>query len=272
MIKLEQFSCGYPGHPVLAQADLEIAPGEITVVIGQNGSGKSTLAQVLAGLKLDFRGQVWLDDLELKRSTPMRKLRQKVGLVLQNPDHQILFGKVADEINFALQNLRLPEMTDLPKNRHEREQVVQEQRRKIIRQALSAVGLEDKIEANPRELSGGQKQRLAIASVLALNPEYLVLDEATSMLDLPSRRAVYRVLEGLKKQGIGIVMMTNLLDEILLADKVVILDAGRVIISTSAEIIRHQEMLTQYGLEVPMLLQVAKRFKVSNLNDLRAQL
>lgn len=272
MIKLKQFGCGYAGRPVLAQADLEIAPGQITVVIGQNGSGKSTLAQVLAGLKLDFQGQVWLDDLELKRSTPVRELRQKVGLVLQNPDHQILLGKVEDEISFALQNLKLPKVADLPKNRHERERVIQVERHKIVQQVLTQVGLKDQINANPRELSGGQKQRLAIASVLALQPEYLILDEATSMLDLPSRRAVYRILAQLKGQGIGITMMTNLLDEILLADTVIILDAGQIIKSTPVEIIQNPEILTQHGLEVPVLLQVAKKLQVSNLPDLRARL
>lgn len=272
MIKLEQLSCGYPGRSVLAQADLEIASGEITVVIGQNGSGKSTLAQVLAGLKLDFRGKVWLDDLELKRSTRVRELRQKVGLVLQNPDHQILFGKVEEEISFALQNLRLPEVADLPRNRREREQIIQSKRREIAEQALAQVGLKAKIDANPRTLSGGQKQRLAIAGVLALRPAYLILDEATSMLDLPSRRAVYRILEKLKKQRIGVIMMTNLLDEILLADRVLILDGGKMIISTPVEIIQNPEILTQHGLEVPMLLQVAKKLKVSSLRDLREQL
>ena len=270
MIKLEQFSCGYSGRPVLAQADLGIASGETTVVIGQNGSGKTTLAQVLAGLKLDFQGKVWLDDLELKYSTSVRELRQKAGLVLQNP--KILFGKVEDEIGFALRNLNLPEIADLPKRRREREQKIQAERHKIIQQVLAQVGLSDKLDANPRELSGGQKQRLAIASALALQPEYLILDEATSMLDLPSRRAVYRILEELKKQGIGIVMMTNLLDEILLADRVLILDDGKMIISTPAEIIRDSKFLTQHGLEVPMLLQVAKKLKADNLHDLREQL
>lgn len=272
MIKLEQFSCGYSGRPVLAQADLGIASGEITVIIGRNGSGKTTLAQVLAGLKLDFQGKVWLDDLELKCSTSVRELRQKAGLVLQNPNHQILFGKVEDEIGFALRNLNLPEIADLPKRRREREQKIQAERHKIIQQVLAQVGLSDKLDANPRELSGGQKQRLAIASALALQPEYLILDEATSMLDLPSRRAVYRILEELKKQGIGIVMMTNLLDEILLADRVLILDDGKMIISTPAEIIRDPKFLTQHGLEVPMLLQVAKKLKADNLHDLREQL
>ncbi len=272
MIKLKQFSCGYPKHQVLVDTNLEIAPGRITVVIGQNGSGKSTLAQVLAGLKLDFRGEVWLDDLALKRSTPVRELRQKVGLVLQNPDHQILFGKVEDEINFTLQNLKLPEITGLSKNRREREQIIEDERRRIIKSVLEQVGLLQKIDANPRELSGGQKQRLAIASVLASQPEYIILDEATSMLDLPGRRAVYRILTKLKRQGIGVIMMTNLLDEILLADQVLILDDGKMITSTPVEIIQEPDLLVEHGLEVPILLQVAKKLGVNNLLELRKQL
>ena len=272
MIELKQFSCGYPGRPVLAEADLEIAPGKITVVIGQNGSGKSTLAPVLAGLKLDFRGEVWLDDLPLKRSTPIRALRQKVGLVLQNPDHQILFSKVQDEIGFALQNLHLPELADLPKSRREQEKIIQAERLKITKAALRQVGLADQLNANPRELSGGQKQRLALASVLALSPKYLLLDEATSMLDLPSRRAVYQILEKLKLQGMGVVMMTNLLDEILLADTVLILDHGQIIISTPVEIIQKPRLLTQHGLDIPLLLQVAKKLKASSLQELRQRL
>lgn len=272
MIKLEQFSCGYPGHQVLESVDLQIDSGTITVVIGQNGSGKSTLAQVLAGLKTDFSGKVWLDDLRLKRSTPIRALRQKLGMVLQNPDHQILFDRVETEISFALQNLNLPALPDLPKKHREREAVLKTERREIIQATLAQVGLGNKIDANPRELSGGQKQRLALASVLALRPKYLVLDEATSMLDLPSRRAIYQVLQRLKRQGIGILMMTNLLDEILLADKVLLLDNGQIYQYNSAEIIDQPELLIKHGLEIPLLLQVARSLKVTNLEDLQQNL
>lgn len=272
MIKLEQFSCGYPGHQVLESVDLQIDSGTITVVIGQNGSGKSTLAQVLAGLKTDFSGKVWLDDLRLKRSTPIRALRQKLGMVLQNPDHQILFDRVETEISFALQNLNLPALPDLPKKHREREAVLKTERREIIQATLAQVGLGDKIDANPRELSGGQKQRLALASVLALRPKYLVLDEATSMLDLPSRRAIYQVLQRLKRQGIGILMMTNLLDEILLADKVLLLDNGQIYQYNPAEIIDQPELLIKHGLEIPLLLQVARSLKVTNLEDLQQNL
>lgn len=272
MIKLEQFSCGYPGHQVLESVDLQIDSGTITVVIGQNGSGKSTLAQVLAGIKTDFSGKVWLDDLRLKRSTPIRALRQKLGMVLQNPDHQILFDRVETEISFALQNLNLPALPDLPKKHREREAMLKTERREIIQATLVQVGLGDKIDANPRELSGGQKQRLALASVLALRPKYLVLDEATSLLDLPSRRAIYQVLQRLKRQGIGILMMTNLLDEILLADKVLLLDNGQIYQYNPAEIIDQPELLVKHGLEIPLLLQVAQSLKVTNLEDLQQNL
>lgn len=272
MIKLKQLSCGYPGRSVLAEANLEIAPGEITVVIGKNGSGKSTLAEVLAGLKTDFRGEVWLDDLLLKRSTPVRQLRQKVGLVLQNPDHQILFDKVEDELSFALQNLKLPEMAQLPKKRQAREKLLRTKRLEVIKSALGQVDLADQIAADPRKLSGGQKQRLAIASVLALHPQYLLLDEATSMLDLPSKRAVYQILTRLKQQKIGIVLFTNVLEEILLADAVVILDAGQVIKTTSAAIIKDLSLLQKHGLAAPLILQLAQKLHAYTWQELQERL
>ena len=272
MIKLEQFSCGYDGRRILGPLDLEISGGSITVVIGQNGSGKSTLAEVLAGLKTDFSGKVWLDDLRLKRSTPIRALRQKLGMVLQNPDHQILIDRAETEISFALQNLNLPTLPDLPKNRHEREAILKAKRREIVRSALAQVGLANKIDINPRELSGGQRQRLVLASVLALQPKYLVLDEATSMLDLPSRQAIYGVLQKLKQQGVGILLMTNLLDEILLADKVLILAKGQIYQYMPAEIIKQPRLLTKYNLATPLLLQAARSLGVANLTDLQRSL
>lgn len=272
MIRLKQFSCGYPRAKVLNAVDLKIAPGEITVVIGQNGSGKSTLAQVLAGLKLDFQGEVWLDEVRLNCRTPLPTVRQKVGLVLQNPDHQILFNEVRAEMEFALQNLHLPAMKSSPANQRERRQLIAAKRQKLIQQTLKQVGLSDKIDTNPHELSGGQKQRLAIASVLALQPDYLILDEATSMLDLPGREAIYQVIMELKRRGMGVIMMTNSLDEILLADQVLILNQGQITTTTPTELIRQPQILHQHGLETPLLLQVARKFKVYSLEALRAKL
>lgn len=272
MIEISELSCGYRGQTVLDNASCKILPGQITVIIGQNGSGKSTLARVLAGLKLDFRGQVNLDELSLGRFTSVRALRQKVGLVLQNPDHQILFSKVSDEINFTLQNLKLPELYDLPKGRAERAVFVQAQRTKIVREVLTQVGLADDSDRDPRKLSGGQKQRLAIANVLASHPDYIILDEATTMLDLTGRRQIYQILDDLKAKNIGIVMLTNLLEEILLADIVLVIHDGKIQQFTPAEIIQNAQILTDAGLEMPLLLQVAQKFGVHKLQDLRSQL
>lgn len=268
MIRLQDFGYRYRQQQVLARVNLGIAPGQITLVIGQNGSGKSTLASVLAGLKTNFQGKVWLDDLRLRHSTPMADLRQKVGLVLQNPDHQILLSSVHDDMEFALQNLHIPAEDGSIGSKTQRREAVRAARLEIMRAALRQVGLEDKLDANPRELSGGQKQRLAIAEALALKPAYLILDEATSMLDLPARRAVYTTVQELRHQGIGIIMMTNQLDEILLADAVIILDQGKVFQYTPAEIIRQNTILEKHGLEVPLLLRVAKKLHAQNLREL----
>lgn len=272
MIRLKDFGYRYRQQPVFSQVNLEIAPGEITLVVGRNGSGKSTLASVLAGLKTNFQGEVWLDDLRLRRRTPVLSLRQKVGMVLQNPDHQILLSSVCDDIEFALQNLQIPAEDMSIRSKAERREAIRQARLEIIRTALQKVGLEDKLEANPRELSGGQKQRLAIAEALALEPAYLVLDEATSMLDLPARRTVYTTVQELRHQGIGVIMMTNQLDEILLADTVVILDAGKAHQYTPAELIRHQEILEKHGLEVPLLLRAARKLGAKSLQELEARL
>lgn len=235
MIKLENFSCGYQKRLVLDRINLEIPGGQIVGVVGRNGSGKSTLAQVLSGLKLDFKGKVWLDDLQLKRRTSLRQLRQKVGLVLQNPDNQILFSRVDDDIVFALENLHVP-ASEQPE---------------IIHWALEQVDATELEKANPRQLSGGQKQRIVIASALAMRPEYLVLDEATSALDPIGKRSVWQVLEKLKAQGIGILFMTNWLDELTHADQILILDQQQIFSYTKAELIKHPEIFVQHGLETP---------------------
>lgn len=272
MIKTKQLSCKYSSQLVLLSLDLEIMPGEITAVVGRNGSGKSTLAHILAGLNLAFQGQVWLDDLKLNRRTPNRALRQKVGLVLQNPEHQILFSCVYDEIDFILQNLNLPASNRPPQNRTVQRETIRAQRKAIITNVLKLVGLSEQTQNDPRQLSGGQKQRLALAGALVVRPQYLILDEATSMLDLAGRREIYRTLAQLKKQGIGIIMMTNSLEEILLADVVFVLDEGKIHQFSPQTLIEKPQILAQYGLEVPLLLEFARKFQTFSLESLRSKL
>lgn len=240
MIKLKNFSCKYGKTPVLENIDLEIPDGKIIAVIGKNGSGKSTLAQVLSGLKLDFSGEVWLDDLKLKRHTPMREIRQKVSLVLQNPDNQIIFQKVSDDLAFVLDNFGIETS----------------EQAKLIANALAAVGMADYLQANPHELSGGQKQRIVIASAIITSPKYLILDEATSMLDPSGKRAIYNVLQEFRKQGITTLFMTNWLDEIIIADEILVLDERKIFRYGRDELLKDLTIFERHGLEVPLTLKL----------------
>ncbi len=275
MIRLENFTCGYGRHVVLDLPKLEFAPGKITAVIGRNGSGKSTLTQALAGLKTDFRGKIWLDELKLSRHVSVRTLRQKVGLVLQNPDNQLFFSRVSDDLDFVLQNLNLPnleEAQDGAMQRSEWHQFVRQARQQMIQETLERVGMGDFLEANPRDLSGGQKQRLAIASVLVATPKYLILDEPSSMLDLAGKKMLYRTLEELAKRGMGIILMTNQLEELLLASRIVILDQGKAYTYSQPKLIGKLESLEQHGLEIPLLLKLAHQLKVFSFSELEARL
>ena len=240
MIKLKNFSCKYGKTPVLEKLNLEIPSGKIIAVIGKNGSGKSTLAEVLSGLKLDFSGEVWLDDLPLKRRTPMREIRQKVSLVLQNPDNQLIFQTVADDLTFVLDNLSIEKS----------------QQEKLIRSALKSVGMTEYLQANPHALSGGQKQRIVIASAIITQPKYLILDEATSMLDPSGKRAIYNILQDFKKQGITTLFMTNWLDEIMIADEVIILDERKVFTYNRDQLLKDLTIFERHGLEIPLTLKL----------------
>lgn len=240
MIKLRNFGYNYDRRSVLSEINLEIPSGEIIAVIGQNGSGKSTLAQILAGLKRDFSGEVWLGDLKLGRRTPMREIRQTASLVLQNPDNQIIFQKVYDDLAFVLDNL----------------QIEPAQHKAMIKAALSAVDMLDFINANPHELSGGQKQRVVIASAIVTQPKYLILDETTSMLDPSGKRAIYNILQDFKKQGITTLLMTNWLDEIAIADSVLILDDQKIYPYSRAELLKDLPLLKMHHLEIPLMLKL----------------
>lgn len=235
MLKLINFSCGYHGHKVLKNINLEIPSHQVIAIIGNNGSGKSTLMQALAGLKSDFLGQIWLDDLLIQKTTPLYKIRQKASLVLQNPDHQIIFNEVYDDLAFILQNLQIPP------NQHDR----------LIFSALETVGMEKFIHANTRQLSGGQKQKIIIASALLGKPAYLLLDEATSMLDFASREFVYKIIQKLKEQGITICFTTNWLEEIIHADQVIIIEQEQLYLYAKTYLIAHPSILRRHHLRLP---------------------
>ena len=238
MIQLDNVSCGYQ-QDVLKHIDLAISKNKITFIIGKNGSGKSTLASILTGLKTDFKGEIYIETLESKKSS-MKEIRSLIGMVFQNPSNQIIFPQVYDDIKFSLDNMNVPK----------------EQIPKRIEEALEMVGMKAFMYANPYELSGGQKQKIAIASALALYPKYIVFDEATSMLDINGKRDMYHLYEKLKQQNIGVVCITNILDELIYADEIIVLDDSRVYKYTKLELFKDLSILSEHGLQIPFTLKV----------------
>ncbi len=218
---------------------MDIGRGEMGAIVGANGSGKSTLASPTNGLLLPDSGTVAVDGADTCDGSRIRETRERVAVVLQHPDDQIVATSVEDDVAFGPENLGL-----------DRAEI-----RCRVDRALAAVGLTGLERREPHLLSGGQKQRLAIAGALAMEPEYLVLDEPTSMLDPEGRRDVASVIERLGGSGKGILLITHDLAEAARADRVVVLDRGSVLYSGTASLLLERgELLTACGLETPPLV------------------
>ncbi|RAV21548.1 energy-coupling factor transporter ATPase [Paenibacillus contaminans] len=200
------------GQTILASVSFEIHEGEFVAIVGGNGSGKSTLARLMNGLLQPREGRVRIGLLSTLNAENLPRIREQVGLVFQSPDDQFITTSVLDEVIFGLENLRLP----------------REEMSARVDQALRAVRMEDYAEAMPHELSGGQKQRAAIAAILAMRPRILVFDEATSMLDPQGRRQILSVMQELHSQGMTIIHITHHMNEVLEADRVLLLDGGSI--------------------------------------------
>lgn len=213
MIKIENLNFKYKTSDFcLSNINLTINNGEFICVIGKNASGKTTFSQILSGLLKYKNGNISIDDLDLKDKKNVLEIRKKVGMVFQNPENQLLFETVYDDISFTFKNL------NTPVSEHESR----------IDESLKKVDMLEYKKASTYELSLGQKQRIAIASCLAINPSILILDEPTTMLDPASKLRIYDILSNLKKDGITIVFITNSIDEILLADRVVLFSNGSI--------------------------------------------
>jgi energy-coupling factor transport system ATP-binding protein len=221
---------------------LDLAPAECVVVLGANGSGKSTLAQLANGLLLPGRGRVTVDDLDTSDAEHVREIRQRVGIVLQHPDDQIVATSVEDDIAFGPENLGLP-----------REEI-----RRRVAEAIDAVGLAGLERREPHLLSGGQKQRLAIAGALAMRPTYLVVDEPCSMLDPVGRAEVLTVLENLRAAGHGILHITHDLADAWRADRALVLSRGEVeYLGSVSGLLGDEGLLARTGLELPPVAVLA---------------
>lgn len=226
----------------LDNVNLTINKGEFIAVIGMNGSGKSTLARHLNGLLLPTAGSCIVDGLDTKDETTIWQVRQKVGMVFQNPDNQIIAAIVEDDVAFGPENLG----------------IMPEEIRKRVTESLKAVNMEEKRNFAPHLLSGGQKQLIAIAGVLAMRTDYMVLDEPTAMLDPSGRAAVMEAVHKLhEKYGMTIILITHFMDEAISADRIIVMHDGKVAADgTPREIFSDVEKIRKLGLELPLASQM----------------
>lgn len=213
MIKIENLNYKYKtGNFALSNINLQIENNEFISIIGKNGSGKSTFSKLISGLVRFKEGKILIDNLDLSDKKQTLEIRKNVAIVFQNPETQIIFDKVYDDLAFGLKNL------GFSKNEIDIR----------IEQALKQVNMLDFKNSYTTELSLGQKQRIAIASALAIQPKVLILDEPTTMLDPVSKKQIYTILKNLKQSGITIIYITNFIDEILLCDRTVIFEHGTI--------------------------------------------
>ncbi|MGI6403819.1 MAG: energy-coupling factor transporter ATPase [Oscillospiraceae bacterium] len=241
-----------PAAPVLQDVSLSIARGEFVAVLGHNGSGKSTLAKHFNAILTPTMGQVLVDGIDTREEERLLEIRSRVGMVFQNPDNQIVATVVEEDVAFALENLGVPP----------------QEIRLRVDEALAAVGMSDfKLHA-PHQLSGGQKQRVAIAGIIAMRPDCIVLDEPTAMLDPRGRREVMRTLHHLnQKHGITIVHITHYMDEAAQAQRVVVMDGGKILLDNNPQqVFSHVELLTKVGLDVPQATRLCHELKREGLD------
>lgn len=233
---------------VIENLNLNIEKGSFTAVLGHNGSGKSTLAKLTNGILFPQQGKVLVDGSETKPDDSIFDIRKKVGMVFQNPDNQIVASIVEEDVAFGVENLGVPP---------------QECRRRVD-DAMKTVGIYEQRLKAPHKLSGGQKQRVAVAGIIAMKPECIVLDEPTAMLD-PSGRA--EVLETIKKvnkeDGITVVLITHYMDEAVQADRVVVMDGGQIVMDdTPQNVFAKVDEVKSYGLDVPQATELVHRMKL----------
>ena len=229
---------------------LEVARGEFVAVLGANGCGKSTLAKHFNAILLPESGTVLVEGIDTRSEEHLYDIRQKAGMVFQNPDNQIVATIVEEDVAFALENLGVPtgEM------------------RARVDEAMQLTGIYEYREKAPHKLSGGQKQRVAIAGVIAMRPDCLILDEATAMLDPRGRRAVMDTIRRLRESGITIVSITHYMEEAAQADRVLVMSHGRVVMEgTPEQVFSQTETLKGYHLDVPQAAELRDALAAAGL-------
>lgn len=230
--------------------NLEIEKGSFTAIIGRNGSGKSTLAKNMNALLLPSSGAVYVKGFDTADEAKLWEVRQAAGMVFQNPDNQLVSSIVEDDVAFGPENLGV-EPGEI---------------RKRVDDSLYSVNMYEERKKAPHLLSGGQKQRIAIAGVIAMRPECIILDEPTAMLDPHGRCEVMEIIQKLHREGITILLITHFMEEAAKADRVIIMDAGKVVLDgTPAQVFRHAEKIKALSLDVPFAVDLAYRLRKRGL-------
>ena len=231
----------------LSGVSLAVERGEFVALLGHNGCGKSTLAKHFNAMLLPTSGKVFVDGMDTTEENLKYEIRRRVGLVLQNPDNQLVASIVEEDVAFGPENLGVP-----PKEIRQR-----------VDNALKAVEMYDYRLAAPYKLSGGQKQRVAIAGIIAMQPECIVLDEPTAILDPRGRTEVLDTIHKLNRElGVTIVLITHYMDEAVTADRVVVMDSGRILTEgTPKEVFSKVELLKQHHLDVPQATELCYRLR-----------
>ena len=232
--------------------DIDIKEGQFVAILGHNGSGKSTFAKHINALLLPSDGTIWIDGINTSEEPELWKVRQKAGMVFQNPDNQIIGTVVEEDVGFGPENMGVP-TEDIWKR---------------VNESLEKTGMTAYRHHSPNKLTGGQKQRVAIAGVMAMRPKCIVLDEPTAMLDPNGRKEVLAAVHQLNKQeNVTVVLITHYMEEVIDADHVIVMDGGHVVMEgTPREIFSQVETLKKYRLDVPQVTLLAHELKQSGVD------
>lgn len=252
-IELSHISFSYDNqNDVIKDVSLGIPKGSYTTIVGQNGSGKSTIAKLIIGLLASKSGKVYVMGKELNEEN-VYDVRSHIGIVFQNPDNQFIGSTVADDIAFGLEN----------------HCIQQEKMQDIIEDVAKRVGMQDFLNSEPTKLSGGQKQRVAIAGILAMEPDIIIFDESTSMLDPQGKASINQQIKNLHKhKNITILSITHDMEEVAQSEHVIVLNSGKIVMEGKPmDIFKQEETLKQMKLDVPFAYRFSKKLKKENIVD-----
>lgn len=246
MLKFNQVSFYYKKDtPIFKNSTVTIQQAEFVSIVGPNGCGKSTMAKLMNGLLLPNQGTVQYLHLDTKNPADLLAIRQKVGFVFQNPEDQFITTSVLDEVIFGLENIRVP--------RDEMETRAQA--------ALQLVQMEDYMDSKPHELSGGQKQRVAIAAIIAMEPQVIIFDEATSMLDPEGRKQILTIMHALHQKGMTIIHITHHMDEVFQADRILLVHQGQISFDGPPTLFFETIPVATYQLQLPFAVRLQQSLK-----------